>query len=52
VLHQHELMRYFAIADFLNPFYVTAAVLWGMLGRFDWKGTSFSRKVDTPTSAE
>jgi cellulose synthase/poly-beta-1,6-N-acetylglucosamine synthase-like glycosyltransferase len=45
ILNQRSLMRYFAVADILNPFYNVASILWGLLGRFDWKGRSFSRKV-------
>jgi len=56
---QQGLMRYFWIANLLNPFYVVAATVWGVLGAFSWKGARFSRTVghqgecgDTPHDAE
>jgi len=42
---QTDLMRHFWIADLLNPFYVVLAVVWGVFGKFSWKGTSFARRV-------
>ena len=51
VLHQESLMKvkYFLPMAILMPFYVVAAVAWGNLGKFTWKGTTFSRRAGATT---
>jgi len=42
---QTKLMKYFWIGELLHPFYTVAAVIWGVSGRFTWKGASYRRNV-------
>ncbi|HQE61163.1 MAG TPA: hypothetical protein PLV10_02700, partial [Candidatus Latescibacteria bacterium] len=42
---QTELMKYFWLAEILMPFYVVAAVFWGLFGKFAWKGSLWGRRV-------
>ena len=45
MFRQQELMKYFWLAEILMPFYVVAAVFWGLFGKFAWKGSLWGRRV-------
>lgn len=42
---QADLMKYFWGAEVMHPFYTVVAVVWGLIGRFTWKGEASGRSV-------
>jgi cellulose synthase/poly-beta-1,6-N-acetylglucosamine synthase-like glycosyltransferase len=42
---QEKLLKYFLLADILNPYYVLTSVIRGLFGSFSWKGSTYRRKA-------
>ena len=44
-LGQRYLMKYFWVGDLIHSYYIMISAVWGILGRFAWKGTVYRRRA-------
>ncbi len=44
-LGQRDLMKYFWVGDVVHSYYIMISAIWGVFGRFTWKGTTYRRRA-------